>query len=69
MLLKKFSPQTLLRIAMSFLLLFFGLEVVARLLPARTPFWDGVIDGVRGVVFGIYFGLMILLLRSKRVAS
>ncbi|HMC57495.1 MAG TPA: hypothetical protein VKH19_20100 [Gemmatimonadaceae bacterium] len=65
---KKFSSQTLFRIAMSVLLAFFVLALVARFAPARTPFWDDIVDGVRGMMLGVFFGLMVLVFRTKRLA-
>ena len=69
MLLKnKVSHRALVRMAMSCLLLFFGLEVVARLLPPAAPFWLDVLDGVRGAALGVTLGLMFFVLRIRHPA-
>jgi len=64
----KFSSRTLMRLTMSSLLLFFGIELVARLAPAHVGMSPDVVDGVRGVFLGISIGLMILALRASRAS-
>lgn len=38
----------------------------ARLVPTPSDFWQGFGDGVRGVLFGVSFGFLLLGLRRSK---
>jgi len=65
MLLKKYSHKTLIRIAMSFLLVFFALGVVSRVAPPAAGFWEDALDALRGCTLGIAMAMVFLGLRTK----
>ena len=69
MLLKKFSSRALIRVAMSFLLSFYVLGVVARFAPPSAGLWEGLFDGVRGALMGIAIALIFLGFRARRAES
>jgi hypothetical protein len=64
MLLKRTTnPTTLWRAAMSCLLAFFAITLVARSAPAT---WQDLLDGVRGATLGATLALMFLVGMVKR---
>ena len=54
------TPRTLVRVSMVCLLIFFSLGVVVRFTQPLTPFWDGIVDGMRGAQLGAAIALIFL---------
>lgn len=66
MLVRKLGSRALLRLSMVCLLVFSLLNMVARSWPPVSPFWDGVLDGSRGMALGLMIGLTLLFFRAHR---
>jgi len=57
------NPRTMMRIAMAFMLLFF---IWPRFLKVTFGLSEDWIDGLRGVLFGISMGFLILIVRRHK---
>jgi hypothetical protein len=69
MLLKqKLSSRALVRLSMSFFLVFTTLNLVARIAPPQSVLWTDTLDGVRGAVLGAFLALAFLQIRARKGA-
>ena len=62
---KNISQLALIRTSMISLLVYFAMEVVARLYHVPA-FWDGLYDGARGCAFGIALGCLAIAWKTGR---
>ena len=60
------DPKVMVRIGAAFLLLANLWPLLTRHLLPTSDFWEGFGDGVRGVLFGVSFGFLLLSLRRSK---
>ena len=60
------DPRTMIRIGAAFLLLANLWPLLMRFVHPSSDFWQGFSDGVRGVLFGLSFGFLLLGLRRSK---
>ena len=60
------EPKVMVRIGLFFLLLANLWPLLMRHVLPTSDFWEGFGDGVRGVLFGVSFGFLLLGLRRSK---
>ena len=64
------EPKTMIRVGLVFLLLANLMPLIFRFVRPATDFWQGFGDGLRGALFGLSFGFLLLgLKRGKFLCS